>query len=293
MRLDRYLADMGIGTRSGLKKAIRAGAIFVNGVPVKKADTAVGPEDRVEYEGKPVVWHAVEYYMMNKPAGVISATEDPRQRTVLDLLPPGTRRDLAPVGRLDKDTEGLLLLTNDGQLAHSLLAPGRHVPKQYLAKLDRPFSDEDVRRFAEGLSVPEDGTAGTARGRAAFRAAPARLWAAEDKDEDKGKGIGIGKDKDIGKGKDKDIGKDKDKDKGKDKDKDKDTWAVVEITEGRYHQVKRMFAAVGKQVLFLKRLSMGTLVLDPALAPGQVRPLTGEELRTLHDSVGRGRTGTV
>lgn len=248
---------MGIGTRSGLKKAIRAGAIFVNGVPVKKADTAVGPEDRVEYEGKPVVWHAVEYYMMNKPAGVISATEDPRQRTVLDLLPPGTRRDLAPVGRLDKDTEGLLLLTNDGQLAHSLLAPGRHVPKQYLAKLDRPFSDEDVRRFAEGLSVPEDGTAGTARGRAAFRAAPARLWAAEDKDEDK------------------------------------DTWAVVEITEGRYHQVKRMFAAVGKQVLFLKRLSMGTLVLDPALAPGQVRPLTGEELRTLHDSVGRGRTGTV
>ncbi|MCI6756849.1 MAG: rRNA pseudouridine synthase [Lachnospiraceae bacterium] len=257
MRLDRYLADMGIGTRSGLKKAIRAGAIFVNGVPVKKADTAVGPEDRVEYEGKPVVWHAVEYYMMNKPAGVISATEDPRQRTVLDLLPPGTRRDLAPVGRLDKDTEGLLLLTNDGQLAHSLLAPGRHVPKQYLAKLDRPFSDEDVRRFAEGLSVPEDGTAGTARGRAAFRAAPARLWAAEDKDEDK------------------------------------DTWAVVEITEGRYHQVKRMFAAVGKQVLFLKRLSMGTLVLDPALAPGQVRPLTGEELRTLHDSVGRGRTGTV
>ncbi len=198
--------------------------------------------------------------MMNKPVGVISATEDPRQRTVLDLLPPGTRRDLAPVGRLDKDTEGLLLLTNDGQLAHSLLAPGRHVPKQYLAKLDRPFSDEDVRRFAEGLSVPEDGTAGTARGRAAFRAAPARLWAAEDKDEDKGKGIGIGKDKDIGKGKDKD---------------------------------KRMFAAVGKQVLFLKRLSMGTLVLDPALAPGQVRPLTGEELRTLQDSVGRGRTGTV
>lgn len=249
MRLDRYLADMGIGTRSGLKKAIRAGAVFVNGVPVKKADTAVGPEDSVEYEGKPVVWHAVEYYMMNKPAGVISATEDPRQRTVLDLLPPGTRRDLAPVGRLDKDTEGLLLLTNDGQLAHSLLAPGRHVPKQYLAKLDRPFSDEDVRRFAEGLPVPEDETAGNARGRAAFRAAPARLRAAEDKD--------------------------------------KDTWAVVEITEGRYHQVKRMFAAVGKQVLSLKRLSMGTLVLDPALAPGQVRPLTGEELRELRDSEGQ------
>lgn len=253
MRLDKYLADMGIGTRSGLKKAIRAGAVFVNGVPVKKADAAVGPEDRVEYEGEPVVWHAVEYYMMNKPAGVISATEDPRQRTVLDLLPAATRRDLAPVGRLDKDTEGLLLLTNDGQLAHSLLAPGRHVPKQYLAKLDRPFSDEDVRRFAEGLPVPEDETAGTARGRAAFRAAPARLWAAQDEDEN---GAPL---------------------------------AMVEITEGRYHQVKRMFAAVGKQVLSLKRLSMGTLVLDPALAPGEVRPLTGEELRELRDSAGRGR----
>lgn len=272
LRLDKYLADMGIGTRSDLKKAIRSGAVSVNGTIVNRADTRVNAGDDVEYLGKPVVWRAFEYYMMNKPAGVITATEGPGQRTVtvMDLVPSGTRRDLAPVGRLDKDTEGLLLLTNDGDLTHRLLAPGKHVPKRYFALLDRPATEENARQFAEGLYLPEDPEAGTARGREAFSAAPARLFLPGSTFWEAIRHTG-------------DAGLLQPPQRMKEPGGQSAGEAVVEITEGRFHQVKRMFAAVGLEVVYLRRISMGALTLDPALAPGQVRELTGQELESLRN----------
>ncbi|MCD8083356.1 MAG: pseudouridine synthase, partial [Clostridiales bacterium] len=135
IRLDRFLSEMNRGSRSQIREAARKGRILVNGVPEKKADRKIDPEqDTVVLDGSPVRYRKLEYYMLNKPQGVVSATEDHRHRTVIDLLDGENRRDLFPAGRLDIDTEGLLLLTNDGDLAHRLLAPGKHVDKQYYAE---------------------------------------------------------------------------------------------------------------------------------------------------------------
>lgn len=225
MRLDKYLAQMGAGTRSELKKAIRAGRVTVNGVPVKDASAHVREEDEICLGGQKIAYEQYVYYMMNKPAGVISATDDPRQRTVLDLIEGQQRKGLFPVGRLDKDTEGLLLITNDGELAHRLLSPKHHVDKVYFARLDGPVGMAECRLFGEGLKVDETLTA-----------MPADLQILGPQSEVK-----------------------------------------VTIREGKFHQVKRMFAAVGREVLYLKRLSMGPLTLDESLAPGAYRRLTQEE----------------
>lgn len=225
MRLDKYLAQMGAGTRSELKKAIRAGRVTVNGVPVKDASAHVREEDEICLGGQKIAYEQYVYYMMNKPAGVISATDDPRQRTVLDLIEGQQRKGLFPVGRLDKDTEGLLLITNDGELAHRLLSPKHHVDKVYFARLDGPVGMAERRLFGEGLKVDETLTA-----------MPADLQILGPQSEVK-----------------------------------------VTIREGKFHQVKRMFAAVGREVLYLKRLSMGPLTLDESLAPGAYRRLTQEE----------------
>ena len=243
MRLDKYLAQMGAGTRSEIKKAIRAGRVTVNGVKAsdpaahvkisgeeaqKKNGGSPAPAeeaDEVSLDGVRIAYEEYVYDLMNKPAGVICATEDPGQRTVLDLMDGRLRKGLFPVGRLDKDTEGLLLITNDGELAHRLLSPRHHVDKVYFARLDGPVGETERRLFAEGLKVDETLTA-----------MPAQLEVSGPADE-----------------------------------------VRVTIREGKYHQIKRMFEAVGREVLYLKRLSMGPLALDESLPPGAYRRLTEQE----------------
>lgn len=231
MRLDKYLADMGVGTRKEVKNYIRKGLVTVNEQTVKTPELKIGESDTVCYNGGVVGYVEKEYYMLNKPAGVISATEDPRQQTVIDLIETKKRKDLFPVGRLDKDTEGLLLITNDGELAHRLLSPKKHVGKVYYARIRGKVTEEDVVAFREGVHIEEG-----------FTALPAvlRILASADISE-----------------------------------------IEVEIYEGKFHQVKRMFEAVGKEVVYLKRLSMGPLLLDKDLRTGDYRPLTEQELEKL------------
>ena len=234
LRLDKYLADMGIGTRTEVKKAITKGQVRVNEETGKRPEIKIDTEkDHVFYQGQMVAYAEYEYYMLNKPAGVVSATEDKNDSTVLDLIDEKQRKDLFPVGRLDKDTEGLLLITNDGELAHQLLSPKKHVDKVYFAKIDGKVTEEDVRRFAEGLEIGEEKPP-----------LPAHLE--------------ILKSEEI-------------------------SEIRLTIREGKFHQVKRMFHAVGKEVIYLKRLQMGSLVLDPRLALGEYRELTGQELEALRD----------
>ena len=225
MRLDKYLAEMGSGTRKEIGKAVRAGRVTVNGQTVKNAAMQVTAEDEVSMDGVSVEYEEYVYYMLNKPAGVISATEDARERTVLDLISERQRKGLFPVGRLDRDTEGLLLITNDGGLAHRLLSPRHHVDKVYYARLDGPVGEAEKALFAQGLKVDETLTA-----------LPAELEILEPATE-----------------------------------------VRVTIREGKFHQVKRMFEAVGREVLYLKRLSMGPLALEESLPQGAYRRLTAEE----------------
>ena len=228
IRLDKYLADMGYGTRSEIKKEIVRGNIQVNGAVERKPETKIDTEkDKVIYNGIPAVYEQYEYYMLNKPAGVVSATSDRKDRTVVDLIEARQRKDLFPVGRLDKDTEGLLLITNDGELAHRLLSPKKHVDKVYYVKIEGYLTGEDVERLADGIDIGEDRPA-----------LPARLV--------------IRKSGTV-------------------------SEAEITIQAGRFHQVKRMFHALGKEVIYLKRLRMGSLVLDETLKPGQYRKLTEEE----------------
>lgn len=154
IRLDKYLADMGCGTRSELKNKIRKGTVLVNGIAVKNADFKLTPgADTVCFEGKEIGYEAYVYYLFHKPAGCISATEDSCERTVLDYFPKARQRNLFPVGRLDKDTEGLLLITNDGVLAHNLLSPRKHVEKTYYARIEGRVDEEDVKAFAKGVDI--------------------------------------------------------------------------------------------------------------------------------------------
>ena len=225
MRLDKYLAEMGAGTRKEVRKMIRDGRVSINGQKETDPGRKVMEGEEVRADGAPVVYEKYVYYMLHKPAGVISATEDAREQTVLDLIDEKKRKGLFPVGRLDRDTEGLLLITNDGELAHRLLSPKRHVDKVYFARLDGPVGEEEKKLFAQGLKVDDTLTA-----------LPAELEILDGKNE-----------------------------------------VRVTVREGKYHQVKRMFQAVGREVLYLKRLSMGPLVLDEQLPAGAYRRLTGEE----------------
>ncbi len=227
-RLDKLLSSTGRWSRREVKQLVKEGRVLADGVPAAGPEQKLDPERAcVQVDGETVELREFTYVMLHKPAGVLSATEDARQRTVLDLLPPELRRrGLSPVGRLDKDSEGLLLLTNDGALAHRLLAPKRHVDKVYLIRTDRPLGPADAEAFASGMTL-EDGTA----------CLPAKL-----------EPLGDGRE------------------------------ALVTLHEGKFHQIKRMIAGRGASVCRLKRLSMGTLVLDKNLAPGEFRPLTGEEV---------------
>lgn len=234
MRLDKYLAEMGVGTRQEVKKQIRQGKAAVNGTVVKAADTKIDEtSDEVTICGRNISYVSYEYYMLNKPAGVVSATEDRRDTTVIDLIKEKKRKDLFPVGRLDKDTEGLLLITNDGDLAHRLLAPKKHVDKVYYAKIDGMVTEEDVNRFAEGIDIGAEEEEMTR---------PAKLDIMRSAEESE---------------------------------------IRLTIHEGKFHQVKRMFLAVGKEVTYLKRERMGTLCLDENLKPGEYRLLTEEEIENV------------
>lgn len=229
IRLDKYLADMQVGTRSEVKKLIRAGKVQVNGHVCKNADEKFDPEQaKIMVDHMLVGYAAYEYFMLNKPKGCVSATEDNRYPTVLDYISQHKRKDLFPVGRLDLDTEGLLLITNDGALAHELLSPAKHIPKTYEAKIDGIVTLEDVEKFAQGMDIGE-------------------------KKPTKPADLVILKTNVI-------------------------SHVQITIYEGKFHQVKRMFAAVGKPVLELKRISMGALTLDEGLAPGEYRALTEEEI---------------
>ena len=233
VRLDRFLTEMTSLSRTQAREAAKRGRILVNGVPVRRTEEKILPgTDRVSVDGEEILYTAQEYYMLNKPAGVVSATEDERYPTVLDLIGEKKRKDLFPVGRLDLDTEGLLLITNDGAMAHRLLSPRRHVDKVYLIPYEGTRPADAAERLERGI-VQEDGA----------DTLPAVLDLLEG-DEAGGQ-------------------------------------ARLTIREGRFHQVKRMMEAVGCRVVYLKRLSMGSLVLDENLKPGQYRPLTKQELEDL------------
>ena len=239
MRLDKFLVACAVGSRTEVKNLLKAGRVTVNGKKEKSAKRQIDEgTDEIRFDGGKLDYEEFVYYMMNKPQGVISATEDPKHRTVLDLLDDyGRAKEVFPVGRLDIDTHGLLLLTNDGQLAHALLSPKRHVDKTYLAQVEGIMTQEDVETFVKGIPLKD------------FTCQPAKL---EIVSVDSVKNQSL---------------------------------VRVTIAEGKFHQVKRMVAFCGKEVVDLQRLTMGTLVLDENLEQGEWRRLTKEELEVLFASI--------
>ena len=224
MRLDKFLTQAAELTRSEAKQKIKKGSVTVNGEVVKKAEMKVSSEDAICLDGEVVTYEKYRYIMLHKPAGVVSATEDAQCQTVLDLITEG-RKGLFPVGRLDKDTEGLLLLTNDGALAHNLLSPSKHVDKTQVGEKEQEL-------FLQGLDIGDE-----------KKTLPAKLEITDKANE-----------------------------------------VFITVQEGRFHQVKRMAEAVGRKVEYLKRISMGPLVLDKELKKGEYRPLFEEELAKLKES---------
>ncbi len=235
MRLDKFLAEMKVGSRSEVKQLIRKGQILVNDEVVKKPEWKVDERtDRVVFGGKKIEYAAFEYYMLNKPGGVVSATEDKKDPTVIDLIDTKKRKDLFPVGRLDKDTEGLLLITNDGKLAHELLSPKKHVDKVYFARIQGVVTDADAEAFKEGVNI------GSLKDPELTMPAELTILSSGEHSEIR-----------------------------------------LRIQEGKFHQVKRMFQAVGKEVIYLKRETMGSLKLDQGLPLGEYRSLTDQEIKEL------------
>lgn len=250
MRLDKYLAQANVGTRSQVKKLIRLGRIFVNGQKMQTPEYKVQEDDEVSLDGQRILLEENEYFLLNKPAGVVSATTDREYTTVVDLITVPHSRELFPVGRLDRDTEGLLLLTTDGALAHALLSPAKHVEKCYFVRVDGVITKEDVAAFLEGLAIGDKKLT-----KPAVLANLCFLDAQGNRIEsDNEMHLAV------------------------------KTELEITITEGRYHQVKRMFAKVGKKVIYLKRIRMGNLELGSDLPTGSFRKLTGEEIARLKAS---------
>ena len=224
-RLDKFLCDLNIGTRSQVKSFIQKGMVTVNDELIKKPEFKVTDSDTVCYQGQVLSTEQYAYYMLHKPAGVISATEDKVQTTVLDYFKEEACRDLYPVGRLDKDTEGLLLITNDGELGHRLLSPRHHIPKTYYVELQHSVSEENIHILETGVDIGEKRLT-----------LPAKIQIISE------------------------------------------NRIYITITEGKFHQIKRMFEVVDNRVLYLKRVAMGTLTLDESLPKGQYRRLTQDEI---------------
>ena len=228
MRIDKYLADNSIGTRKEIKGIIKAGRICVNGVTAFDPGMHIVPgKDIITMDERVIEYERFHYYMLNKPAGTVSSTREGASVTVVELLADENVKNLSPVGRLDKDTEGLLLLTDDGALLHDLISPSKHVEKEYLVQTEKPVSEADIKKLEEGVDIGDDSPT-----------LPARAYEAED-------------------------------------------GLHLIITEGRFHQVKRMLEAVDNKVTFLKRLRMGGVFLDETLKPGEYRRLTDDELDAL------------
>lgn len=231
IRLDKFLCDLGVGTRSEVKTLIKKGRVTVDGQPAPNADMKLQEEETaVCLDGRRLYWAGKVYYMLHKPAGVVTAVRDARERTVLELMKEAPGTDLFPVGRLDKDTEGLLLVTNDGELAHRLLSPKKHVDKTYLVLTRLPVTDEMCRRLKQGVDIGDDKPT-----------LPAGVSPLEEGEN----------------------------------------GLFLTIQEGRFHQVKRMLLAVGNEVTYLKRISMGPLMLDESLEKGKWRALTEQEKKDL------------
>lgn len=232
MRIDKFLSQMQIATRAESKKILKAGRVRVNGKIITDGAEKCDPEtDMITVDEKIICYQEFRYIMLHKPAGCVTATQDAKDKTVMDYLPKELKKKMSPVGRLDKDTEGLLLITDDGALNHNLLSPIKHVEKTYYARIRGMVTESEVKAFAEGLSIGEKKPT-----------APAVLQVLDSGEESE---------------------------------------ILVTITEGKFHQVKRMFQAVGMEVLYLKRLSMGPLHLDEHLTPGEWRELTQEEIQQL------------
>ena len=230
LRLDKYLADMQIGTRSEVKNYIKKRMVSINGsVAVRPEQKVDVDNDSITFQGKMLTYVKYEYYMLHKPSGFVSATKDNINETVVSLIP--ATKEIFPVGRLDKDTEGLLLLTNDGELAHNLLSPKKHVPKTYFAKVEGHVTNTDIECFLQGIDIGDETIT-----------LPAQLKIMES---------------------------------------GAISQVYITISEGRYHQIKRMFQAIDKRVIYLKRISMGSLTLDDNLRIGEYRKLTDIEVEQL------------
>lgn len=237
MRLDKLLAHCGFGTRKEVKELIKKGEVCVNGKVIKKDKTQINPDvDHIIVNDEVIQYEKYVYYMLNKPSGYISATSDSIHPTVVELIDDYYRDDLFPVGRLDINTEGLLLLTNDGVLAHQLLSPKHHCPKIYYAKINGLVNDDDIIAFKNGIIIDND-----------YQCMSAKL-----------KILSV-----------------------------HDNISEVEVTiyEGKFHQVKKMFIAIGKEVIYLKRICMKNLFLDNQLELGEYRRLTDEELDRLKEEI--------
>lgn len=234
MRLDKFLCDLQLGTRSHVKEMIKKGSITVNDTIIKKPDYKINESsDTITYMGKVLTYQSLYYYMLHKPAGVVTATRDNHDPTVMDLLSDALGKDLFPVGRLDKDTEGLLLITNDGELAHNLLSPKKHVAKTYYVECNGMINTDKIRLLEQGVDIGDTELT-----------LPAKVELMSQSD---------------------------------------DSYTIhLTIMEGRFHQVKRMITAIGGTVTYLKRLSMGSLVLDENLSKGNYRPLTEKEIMDLN-----------
>ncbi len=229
IRLDKFLCEMEMGTRSQVKDLIKKGMVTVDGEVIKKADFKLDESKaKVFVKEKEVSYQKFYYYMLHKPAGVVSATVDNHDRTVMELLKNAPGKDLFPVGRLDKDTEGLLLITNDGELSHNLLSPKKHVDKTYLVETKESITEKMMQELEKGVDIGEDKPT-----------MPAKVNLVEEKKLE------------------------------------------LTIREGKFHQVKRMLQAVENEVVYLKRLSMGSLVLDEKLGLGEFRCLTNQEIEDL------------
>ena len=231
MRLDKFLVNTHIGSRKEVKKYCKEGLVKVNDITAKKSDILIDEnKDLVTFKGEPIIYREHLYLMMNKPKGVICATEDSFHKTVVDLLNPDMGKfNLFPVGRLDKDTEGLLILTNDGEITHNLLSPNKKIPKTYYLESEKDIEDQDITKFKEGLDLGD------------FVTQPASFEKIDNRS------------------------------------------GYLTITEGKFHQVKRMLQATCNKVLYLKRVSMAGITLDGSLNPGDYRELTAEEIQIIKD----------
>lgn len=233
MRLDKFLTELQLGSRSQVKEYIKKGRIHVNDTPVSKPELQIQEAaDTITFDGKPLQYSKFHYYMLHKPAGVVTAITDNTADTVMSLLPADAGRKLAPVGRLDKDTEGLLLITNDGKLAHSLLSPKKHVAKTYYVECLGCITEDKLEMLKNGVNIGDE--------KPTLPAAVQLIGQTSSSYQ-----------------------------------------LYLTITEGRFHQVKRMIQAIGGEVTYLKRISMGSLILDESLPKGGYRELTKEEIEQL------------